>query len=168
MAKIRQRDLRSHIRRVLEMIEPDLLPDEVSQLTDEVESSLAAYASQAVKGKAEEKAQEELKLHRQNTLRQSIAIALSGMRNAVERQSPESRAEKRLRGHISEVLMAVNIGLTEDERSKIEDRMIRLLDEFTQASSENKYEVYNRGEQEVFSALDPPAQSLGASARGSA
>lgn len=162
MAKIVQSDLKGHIRRVLEMIEPDLLPGETSQLVDEMESSLAAYASRAEKDKEEKQPKDELKLHRQNTLRQSIAIALSAMRNAVARQSPESRAEKRLRGHIKEVLTVVNAGLTDDEKSKIEDRMIRLLDAYTQASNENKHAVYERGEKEVFSIVDPPAKSLGA------
>lgn len=163
MAKDGKRYLKGHIRRVLEMIEPDLLPDETSQLVDEIESSLAAYALQAEKDKKGKKANDDLKSHRQKTLKQSIAIALSTMRNAIERQSVESRAEKRLRGHISKVLTAAKIGLTEDEKSRIEDRMIRLLDDYSRASDEDRNAVYKRGEEEVFSILDPPAKSFGAS-----
>jgi hypothetical protein len=124
---------------------------------------MAAYALQAKKDREEEKTKVELKAHRQNTLTQSIAIALSAMRDAVERQSPKRRAEQRLRGHISETLTSVNIGLTDEEKSRIEDRMIRLLADYSRASSENKELVYERGEEEVFSILEPPAKSLGAS-----
>lgn len=157
-------DLKAHIRRVLENVEPELLVDETSQLTDQMESSLAAYAAQLDVDFLTDK-HEELKKHRQETLKKSIAIALNAVRNLIERQTPESRAENRLRGFIGEVLDAVDMKLTEDEKSKIEDRMIRLLDDYARAPSENKDAVYSRGEQEVFSALDPPARSRGASAQ---
>ncbi len=163
MFKPRRGHAKGYIEQVLEKIEPDLLPDEMSQLTDEVDSSLAAYGLQANKDPKDGRNLDELRLRRQETLKKSIAIALSNMRSSIERQSPESRAESRLRAEIKRVLKRARIKLTLEERSKIEDRMIRLLDDYTRAPDEDKQRVYEHGEQEVFSILDPPAKSLGAS-----
>lgn len=157
-------DIKHHVRRVLGLVEPDLFPDEMSQLTDEVESSLAAYASQADKDKKESQKKDELKEHRQKALKTSISIALNSLRNSIRRQSPQERAEKRLRIQVRRVLTLPEMNLSDEEVSKIEDRMISLMEKYAAASGENRYEVYKRGEEEVFAVLSPPAKSFGAGA----
>ena len=160
-----QENLKSNIRHVLELAAPDLLPDEVSQIVDEIDSSLAAYATQLRHSSDEPK--DQLRRRLLEALDKSIEMSLAKVRDAANRANPTVRAEKRLRVHIKELLTKVDLNLTEDEQRKVEERMIRLLDEYAHARDEDKHIVYAIGVEAVLAALDPPAQSRGASARGS-
>jgi len=159
----RNETVKQHIQRVLERAEPSLLPEELSQLADHVESSLASYASQLRRDRREGKADELLKEHRQKTLEISMAIALREVLDSVAKESSTIRAGKRLRDEIRKVLAAQDFGLTDDEKKRIEDRLIKLLDDYVLSPDEAKADLYDRGEQQVLSILDPPTRSKSAS-----
>jgi len=129
-----------------------------------IESSLASYATQVRRDVQSKEDSEKLQLHRQDTLEKSIAIALNAARDAAGRQTSASRAEKRVRGYMEEVLDAVDFGLNENEKKKIEDRMINLLDEYARTPKEDRDTVYEQGEKQVLATLEPPARPQSASA----
>lgn len=148
-------DLTSHIKRVLENAEPEFLPDELSRLTDEIEASLEAYASETARAEAAQKETEDLKSHRKTALSKSMEKAIARMRDAVRKEHPLSRAEKHLRNELKTVLTDMKTGLTDEEKRRVEDRMIRLYEDFSHAPKDKRSEVYSRGEQEILSSLRP-------------
>src|SRR5438132_7426018 len=97
---------------VLQHFEPDLLPDELTRLTDEIEASFDAYASETIRMQQRKEDTEELTKHRKEVLSKSLDNAIVQMRDAIKREPPTARAEKRLRRELKRVLDVMNIAIS--------------------------------------------------------
>ena len=157
-----EEDVKDHLKRVIQLAEPDLFPQEVSELTDTFADSLWSYAAQL---RRDEYSGSNLKEKRTADLKRSLSLALAALKGKLKKQPPNLRAERRLRTHIRSLLDTAVSGLTTDQERKVEDRIIRMLADFSKAAEDKKEQVYKLALEQVLATINPPAKSQGAAAR---
>lgn len=164
MADDNEKSVKDHIRRVIQLAEPEMFPQEVSMLADTFDASLRSYAAQVREGRHIVMSNA-LRDKRRVDLEKALKLAFAETQNAVKKQPPNLRAERRLRTYVRELMAKTVSGLTTDQERKVEDRIIRMLADFSKAAGDKKEQVYKLALEQVLATINPPAKSQGAAAR---